>query len=71
MLGIIDKVDLEAISDYEPPTRCGDTDYAKSAVDCRNEDFLAGWHDALVLKYRRMRPRWEKKGGSREESAPD
>ena len=52
MLGIIDEVDLEAISDYESATRCGDTDYAESAVDCRNEDFLAGWHDGLVLKYR-------------------
>jgi hypothetical protein len=36
MLGIVDKVDLEAISDDESPTRCGDTDYAESAVDCRN-----------------------------------
>lgn len=50
MLGIIDKVDLEAISDHESPTRCGDTDYAESAVDCRNEDLLARWHDGLVLK---------------------
>jgi len=49
MLGIIDKVDLEASSDYESPTRCGDTDYAECAVDCRNQDFLAGWHDGLVL----------------------
>jgi hypothetical protein len=57
MLGIIDKVDLVSISDYESPTRCGDTDCAERAVDCRNEDFLAGWHDCLVLKYRRMRPR--------------
>jgi len=50
MLGIIDKVDLEASSDYESPTRCGNTDCAESAVDCCNEDFLAGWHDGLVLK---------------------
>jgi hypothetical protein len=71
MLGIIDKVDLVAISDLESPTRCGDLDYAESAVDCRDEDFLAGWLDGLVLKYRRMRPRWEKKGGSRKESVPD
>jgi hypothetical protein len=71
MLGIINKVDLEASSDYESPTRCGDIDYAERAVDCRNEDFLAGRHDALVLKYRRMRPRWEKKGGSKRENAPD
>ena len=63
MLGIIDKVDLEASSDYESPTRCGDTDYAESAVDCCNQDFLAGWHDGLVLERRRMRPWWEKKGG--------
>ena len=62
MLGIIDKVDLEAISDHESPTRCGDTDYAESAVDCRNEDLLARWHDGLVLKYRGMRSKWEKKG---------
>jgi len=49
VLGIIDEVDLEASSDYESPTRCGDTDYAERAVDCRNENFLAGWHDGLVL----------------------
>lgn len=49
MCGIIDEVDLEASSDYESPTRCGDIDYAESAVDCRDEDFLAGWHDRLVL----------------------
>jgi len=49
MLGIIDKVDLVAISDLESPTRCGDLDYTESAVDCRDEDFLAGWLDGLVL----------------------
>jgi len=49
MLGIIDKVNLEAISDWESPTRCGDADYTGTAVDCRNEDFRAGWHDGLVL----------------------
>ena len=52
MLGIINEIDLIAISDNESATRCGDTDYAESAVDCRNEDFHAGWHDGLVLKYR-------------------
>jgi hypothetical protein len=52
MLGIVDKVDLEASSDYESPTRCGDTDCVERAVDCRNEDFLAGREDGLVLKYR-------------------
>ena len=36
MLGIIDKVDLEAISDWESPTRCRDTDCEESAVDSRN-----------------------------------
>jgi len=49
MLGIIDEVDLKAISDWESPTRCGDADYSERAVDCRNEDFRAGWHDGLVL----------------------
>lgn len=71
MLGIINKVDLEPISDWESPTRCGDTNYAETAVDCRNEDFRTGWHDSFVLKHPRMRPRWEEKGGSRKESAPD
>jgi hypothetical protein len=42
-LGILDEVDLEAGPDRESPTRCGDRDYFVSAVDCRNEDFLAGW----------------------------
>ena len=50
MLGVIDKVDLESISDYESPTRCGDTDYAKRAGDRRHEDFLAGGQDGRVLK---------------------
>jgi hypothetical protein len=50
MLGIIDEVDLVAISDYESPTRCGNTDYAERTVDCRNKDLLARWHDGLVLK---------------------
>jgi len=49
ILGILDEVDLEASPDRESPTRCGDGDYAETAVDCRNEDFLASWHYALVL----------------------
>jgi hypothetical protein len=68
-LGILDEVDLEASPDRESPTRCGDSDHAGSAVDCCNEDFLAGWYQALVLKYPRMRPGVRKKG-SRKESAP-
>ena len=57
MLGIIDKVDLVATSDLESPTWCGDADRADTAVDRRNEDFRARWHNGLVLKCHRMRPK--------------
>jgi len=49
LLGTIDKVDLEAVPNWESPTGCGDSDYAERTVDRRNEDFLAGWNYALVL----------------------
>jgi len=48
-LGVFDEVDLEASPGREPPTRCGDSDGVLSAVNCRNEDFLARWHYGLVL----------------------
>ena len=62
MVGIIDKVDLEASSDWESSTRCRDINFTETAVDCCNEDFRAGWQVVFVLKYRRMRPRCEKNG---------
>jgi hypothetical protein len=71
MCGIIDEVDLVASSDHESPTRCGDIDCAESAIDGRNEDFLAGWHDRLVLKTPENEAQVGEKGGSRTESAPD
>jgi len=49
MCGIVDKVDLEAISDWESRTRWRDSDYAESAADCRDEDFRAGRQEGLVL----------------------
>ena len=71
MLGIIDKVDLVAISDFESPTRCGDIDCSEGAVNCCNKDFRAGWHDGLVLKTRENEAVREEKGGPRKKSAPD
>jgi hypothetical protein len=49
VLSVLDKVDLEASAGWEPGTWWVDGDLALSAVDVRDEDFLAAWKNFIIL----------------------